>query len=230
MTLDTRSATAGTPSLARLATTTAIAVVVAGVLLVTVVLPAEYGLDPLGTGRWLGLTDIAAPPVAIVETVRAEGAPLRPVQRGPVGEYPSDFAFDVFELELEPYEYVEYKYRLEQGATMLYAWTASGPVDHDFHGDREGGANADGPAEVSYDKDTRRQASGSFTAPFTGIHGWFWENSGSDRVTIRLTSSGFYTSAVEIRSDRSRHPRTLQRLDALPSPSSPPQAGAGSPD
>ena len=33
--------------------------VVAAIILVTAVLPAEYGLDPLGTGEALGLTPLA---------------------------------------------------------------------------------------------------------------------------------------------------------------------------
>jgi hypothetical protein len=53
------------------------------------------------------------------------------------------------------------------------------------------------------------------TAPFTGIHGWYWENPGGSPITIHLASSGFYGSAVEIRSDRTRHPRTLRTVETL---------------
>ena len=70
-------------------------------------------------------------------------------------------------------------------------------------------------AEQSFDKAERREANGSFTAPFSGIHGWFWENPGADPVTVRLASAGFYTSAVEIRSDRSRQPRPLRASGEL---------------
>ena len=54
--------TVAPPSLQRLARTTGVALVVAIAILVAFVLPAEYAIDPLGTGRWLGLTDIASPP------------------------------------------------------------------------------------------------------------------------------------------------------------------------
>src|ERR1700733_12298733 len=47
------------PSRLAIARATAIALVVAAVLLVTAVLPAEYGIDPLGTGKALHLTDLA---------------------------------------------------------------------------------------------------------------------------------------------------------------------------
>jgi hypothetical protein len=98
---------------------------------------------------------------------------------------------------------------------MLYAWSASAPVIQDFHGERAGGASAEGPAEVSFDKQNRKQGSGSFAAPFAGIHGWYWENPGGTAITIRLTSAGFYSAAVEIQSDRSRHPHAVRSLNTL---------------
>lgn len=212
------------PSLSTLARTTTIALVVAGVILVTAVLPAEYGIDPVGTGRWLGLTDIAAPPLDPVEMTRSEGAALKPTANGAIGEYPGPFAFDVYEVVLQPYEYVEYKYQLEEDAAMAYSWTATAPVLQDFHGERADGGADGAPAEESFDKRDRQGADGIFTAPFAGIHGWYWENPGGDPVTVRLTTSGFYSAAVEIRSDRTRTARTLRTLDTL----MPVASGAGS--
>jgi hypothetical protein len=226
MTSQTDVQTPAPPSLSTLATTTVVALVVAGVLLVTLVLPAEYAVDPLGTGRWLGLTEIASPSLTPVEAVSTDGAVLAPVQNGPVGEYPAEFKLDVVEITLQPYEYVEYKYRLEQGATMLYSWSANAPVIHDLHGERASGASDGGPAEESFDKRDRQRASGSFTAPFAGIHGWYWENPGGEPVTIRLTSSGFYSSALEIRSDRTRRTHNLRPLETL-SPLPEESAGTG---
>ena len=214
MNATTEVQTAATPTLKQLARTTAIALLVAFTLLLTVVLPAEYAIDPLGTGRWLGLTEIAAPTVNPVEDMRPAGAALTPVVKGPVGQYPAEFKFDVFVITLQPYEYVEYKYHLEQGATLLYSWNANAPLIQDFHGERANMPDG-GAAEESFDKENRRQASGSLTAPFTGIHGWYWENPSGQAITVRLTSSGFYGSAVEIRSDRTRHPRVLRALDTL---------------
>jgi hypothetical protein len=206
------------PSLSRLVKTAAIALATAGTLLVAVVLPAEYAIDPLGTGRRLGLTAIASPPLTPIDTIaNADSALLTPVQRGPIGDYPRPYKVDAFEVVLAPYEYVEYKYHLEKGATMVYAWSASAPVVHDFHGERSDPASDGGPAEQSFDKQDRRQASGSFTAPFTGIHGWYWENPGAEPITVRVTSSGFYSGAVEIRSDRTRRPHDLRSPDSASS-------------
>jgi hypothetical protein len=218
MTSSADTQTAPTPTVKQLARTTVIALAAAIVILLTLVLPAEYAIDPLGTGRWLGLTDIAAPPTrALVAEARPAGAALKPVAKGPIGEYPADYKLDVFEVTLQPYDYVEYKYHLEQGATMLYAWTASAPLMQDFHGERATRGNDGEPEEESFDKQDRREASGSLVAPFTGIHGWYWENPSGTPITIRVTSAGFFGSAIEIRSDRTRHQRSLRTLDALTS-------------
>jgi len=207
------------PSLGTLARTTAIAIAVAALLLVALVLPAEYGIDPLGTGRRLGLTAIASPP-AVTESIETptnpEEALMIPAQRGPVGEYPRPFKTDVYEVVLAAREGIEYKYHLEKGAAMFYAWTAGAPVIYDFHGERSGLVSDGGPSSESYDKGTRARATGSFSAPFGGIHGWYWENTGSAPVTVRLTSSGFYNSAVVIHPNGTRKLRELQPLDAPP--------------
>jgi hypothetical protein len=42
------------------------------------------------------------------------------------------------------------------------------------------------------DKVGKKEGHGTFIAPSTGIHGWFWENIGTEPVTIKLVSSGFY--------------------------------------
>ena len=47
------------PSLGKIVAATVVALIVACIILVTVVLPAEYGIDPLGTGKALGLGDLA---------------------------------------------------------------------------------------------------------------------------------------------------------------------------
>jgi len=214
MTSTTPSASLAAPSRARLAKTTAVALTVAAALLIAFVLPAEYGFDPTGIGRRLGLTAIASPPLAVAEAPANAGNRLAPTQNGPLGVYPAEFKFDVVEVVLAPYEYVEYKYRLEKDATMLYSWTSTAALRHDMHGERAAGA-ADGPPEQSFDKEDRRQAHGSLTAPFAGLHGWYWENPGGETITIRLASAGYYSSAVEIRSDRSRRPRTLRSIDTL---------------
>jgi hypothetical protein len=48
-------------------------------------------------------------------------------------------------------------------------------VAQDFHGERAAAAAGES-VEESYDKVDRQGADGTFTAPFAGIHGWYWEN------------------------------------------------------
>jgi hypothetical protein len=199
------------PSVRTLAKASAVALVVAGVLLVTIVFPAEYGIDPLGTGEALGLSALAG--TSAQEPVPPpQGTKVAPVQEGPFALYPAEYKFDAREFVLGPYEYVEYKYHLEQGATMLFSWNASGDVIHDFHGDPDGAPSS---AAQSFDKQPRRQADGSFTAPFSGIHGWYWENPGGDTITVRVTTAGFYTSAHQFRYDGTRQPRTVRALATI---------------
>src|SRR5713101_742139 len=43
------------------------------------------------------------------------------------------------------------------------------------------------------------QASGTLTAPFPGIHGWYWENAGDQEITVTLRTAGFYNISHEFR-------------------------------
>ena len=174
------------PSVRKILLATLGAAIVAGIILVTAVLPAEYGLDPLGTGRLFGLTDLA-------------GASSGAITRQDVA-----YRTNTAEFELGPFEFVEFKYTLAQGASMVYSWTATAPVIYDFHSEPEGAPA--GYAE-SFDKSKASEANGTYTAPFSGIHGWFWENPGRGLVTITLNTAGFYTAAQEFKdNDNSSHP------------------------
>jgi hypothetical protein len=199
-----------TPSARSLVSTVAFAIAGASLLLVTIVLPAEYGIDPLGTGEALGLSalrpstePVSPPPV---------GDTLAPTVNGPIGLYARPFSVDSREFVLGPYEYVEYKYHLAQNAVMLFSWSATDGVIHDFHGDRDG-APAD--AAESFDTEPRQQADGTFTAPFSGIHGWYWENPGGDTILVRVTTAGFYTAAHEFSYKGTREERPIADLAVI---------------
>ena len=168
--------TNGTPSTRNLAWATAAAFLVAVVVVVAVVLPAEYGIDPLGTGGAFGLLGLSR------------------VQ--PIGPEDDTYKTDILELELAPTEWAESTYRLDEGASMLFSWEATGAVSFNFHSAPDGAPP--GYAE-SFDSQEVDRANGSYTAPFTGVHGWYWENLGSDYVTIRLTTAGFYSEAHQAR-------------------------------
>lgn len=196
----------------RIAAATLGALIVAGVVLVVVVLPAEYGIDPLGTGKALGLDRLAVTSAGGTPTITTqEGSPdpieLEPVRPGANTPQAMRFKVDSVAFELGPFEGLEYKYRIEKGGAMVYSWTATGDVKFDFHGEPDGAR--DGYAESYEQKERVKAANGTFFAPTPGIHGWFWENQTSDVITIRLTSSGFYASATEFRED-GRRPHAMR--------------------
>ena len=154
----------------------------AAVILITVVLPAEYGWDPLGTGEALGLLGMAE-----------EGAV-------PLHSQPENWRSDSIEFQLAPFESVEYKYRLDQGAALLYRWQADGELLYEMHSEPDGAAP--GYAE-SFAKSRAESDQGNYLAPFGGIHGWFWQNRGQQDITLKLETSGFYPWAVEMRDGHS---------------------------
>ena len=192
------------PSGTRLALATAGALVVAAAVLVVAVLPAEYGIDPLGTGKALGLTDLyrgAAEP----------SAPAAPKDAAPSAPPMTMFKIDSVVFTLRPSEGFEYKYRIEKGGGLVYAWSATRPVKYEFHGEPDGAGLG---VAVSYEKSEGARASGSFTAPSPGIHGWYWENPSDEAMTITLTSSGFYSWADEFRQrfDPVKHKGVVDRI------------------
>lgn len=183
------------PSARTLAIATLLAIVAAAGLLVIAVLPAEYGVDLLGTGKALGLLDLYNG----VDAGRTSGAAAGTVERVDVKTVmpqSAAYKYDRVEFALRPLEGFEYKYRIEKGGGMVYTWTSTGRVKYEFHGEPDGAGL--GVAE-SYEKQEGTAAAGTFTAPTSGIHGWFWENQSDAPITIVLTSAGFFSGATEFR-------------------------------
>lgn len=187
------------PSAGAILKATGIALAVAVVLLFTVVLPAEYGIDPLKTGKALGLTNLSKasePASAKAAALPAPGARPTPVATGIYTAQPAIYKVDSEDLALGPGEGVEIKYHMQKGAGMLYSWKADANVAFEFHGEPDQKPNKDYFESYQLDdKVGQDHAYGSFTAPTTGIHGWFWENKTHKTVQIHLTTAGFYDSA-----------------------------------
>ena len=178
------------PSKGAILKATAIAFAVALLILFTAVLPAEYGLDPLRTGKALGLIGLSKSN----DTTAAGRA--TPAQTGIYTAQPSTYKQDSEDLALTPGEGVEIKYHMQKGAAMVYAWKADGTVQFEFHGEPDQKPRPDYFESYQLDNKVGQDKSyGSFTAPTTGIHGWFWENKGKKEVKIHLTTAGFYDSA-----------------------------------
>lgn len=184
------------PSRVAIAKATGIALIVALVILFVAVLPAEYGIDPLKTGAALHLTDLAKATEAKPEAKPVAAARPTPAPPGIYNAQPSTYKVDTEDLTLFPGDGVEIKYHMQKGAQMVYAWKATGSVTYEFHGEPDQKPNKD--YFESYELNNtvgNDHFYGSFTAPTTGIHGWFWENKGKKQVDIHLTTAGFYDSA-----------------------------------
>jgi len=180
------------PSKSALAKATGIALLAALVLLFTAVLPAEYGFDPLKTGAALRLTGIAQ---AGEVKGRAVATPA-PGQAGVYTPQAKTYKVDAQDFQLGPGEGVEMKYHMQKGAGLVYAWKANGKLTFEFHGEPDQKPNKDYFESYELDDKVGRDSSyGAFTAPSTGIHGWFWQNKGDKDVQFRLTVAGFFDSA-----------------------------------
>jgi hypothetical protein len=96
------------PSSAQLIRSTIIAAVVALVLLVTVVMPSEYALDPTGAGRLLGLTEMGEIKEQLAQEAAADEAAQMMAVQSSIKETPSEPVEPVFEatavvkVEAEP--------------------------------------------------------------------------------------------------------------------------------
>jgi hypothetical protein len=177
-----RSSTEPLPSLLSLAKATGIALAGAIVLLVLVVLPAEYNLDPTGFGEAIGLTDLTTfASDAAADDVKPEALEL--------GDLP-DWREDLVVIEVAPGEGVEYKFSLRAGQKLKYEWEVDqSALYFDFHGEPSGGEK---DFFESYIVSTARETRGTLTAPFDGVHGWYWKNKGTTLARVTLVTSGSY--------------------------------------
>jgi hypothetical protein len=191
----------------KIAVAAGFALLVAGALLLTVVLPAEYGLDPFGTGERLGLMALAEAGELPVPTEIASGPSRTLNTRSSV------YKVDSRQFQLAPTEGMEFKYHIEENGGLLYTWNATGTVDFEFHGEPDG---AKAGVYQSYELSVGDRGAGSFTAPFTGIHGWYWQNKGTTPVTVTLTSAGFYTRATEFRTNKRVFQHQLPDVEVVP--------------
>lgn len=179
----------------RIAVAVGAALLVAGLILVMFILPAEFAVDPLGTGAKFGLLPLGE----VGQQVEAlnNTAATATGQGVTVATQEKPFQQESVDFKLAPHEGMEYKYRLDKGEALLYTWNATGPVNYEFHAEPDGAPA--GYAQTYEKKTAQSQASGTLTAPFPGIHGWYWENTTDQEVTVTLKSAGFYNLAHEFR-------------------------------
>ncbi|MER8849523.1 transmembrane anchor protein [Mesorhizobium australicum] len=198
------------PTSRQLLRSTAIAIVAAAAILITIVLPAEYAIDPTGIGRGLNLTEMGEIKTQLADEAerdRAAGqqgeapAPAAPDQESSLlGRVFAELVIgsaaaqaspagrtDEISVTLKPGEGAEVKLAMTIGAKAAYSWTANGAaVNFDMHGD--GGGKT-----ISYEKGRAvAESSGVLEAAFDGNHGWFWRNRTDAEVTVTLKTDGAY--------------------------------------
>jgi len=116
---------------------------------------------------------------------------------GAIKHHDGAFKSDTIEFVLQPNEGMEYKYRLARDAGFLFSWSATAPIHYEMHSVPDG---APSDFAETFDKQDARSAEhGSYLAPFTGIHGWYWQNRTNAPVTLTFTASGFFTESQEFR-------------------------------
>jgi hypothetical protein len=182
----------------------------AAVLLLLVVLPAEYGIDPTGFGHLTGLKGLAQPPkrsIALGDIIGGNLV-LREVAVPDPGEptpLPNPAVFQdqamppktrTMTIKMQPNGETEVKLKLQEGKVALFSWQVDqGTLYVDMHGHDP----SFGPDFfVRYkEEDGGTGGNGSLTAPFAGEHGWYWLNYNEFPVTITLTVTGYFDDIID---------------------------------
>src|SRR5688500_3025800 len=97
------------------------------------------------------------------------------------------------------------KYVLARGAPMLFSWHATAPVNVDMHSHPFEGGDA---LTESFVIDDLRAQTAVDVAPFTGIHGWYWQNRTLEPVRLTLDATGTFTGS-KIVDQAGEHDRPL---------------------
>ena len=190
------------PTSRQLVRSTVLAAIAALVLLVAVVLPAEYGIDPTGIGRVLRMTEMGTVKKQLAAEAAADAATAAPKTTSPATQTTGTAATqavapitapitqwrDETPFTLAAGQGLEIKLVMVQGAKAQYAWTVDGgEVNFDTHGDGPG-------KSISYEKGRGVSTKdGVLEAAFTGNHGWYWRNRGKADVKVILRTRGEYT-------------------------------------
>ena len=185
-------AAAELPSTGRLVRATLLALALAGAALLTVILPAEYGIDPTGIGTALGLSRAPAAAGEPLPTsgTGASGTPAAAATMGSLFKSPTPFRSDEMSLTLAAGEGAEIKAQMAAGERLVFSWTSTGGgVDVDMHGESLDTRTGD---RSYWAGEFEESGHGAFEAPMTGNHGWFWQNLNDAPVTITVKTSGFY--------------------------------------
>jgi hypothetical protein len=152
----------------------------AAITLLTIILPAEYNIDPTGIGNTLGLT--------VFNNAEADSNTSNSLQNAPKN---AKWAIETIAITVPANNGVEYKFTMQKHQKLTYQWITNGAALYfDLHGEPED--DTIGYFE-SYAIATLNTMEGSFTTPFSGVHGWYWKNTSNDPIIVQLTVKGDFT-------------------------------------
>jgi len=119
-----------------------------------------------------------------------------PLRDGVISIQPAKWRTDVIDVPVPAGKGLEYKLEMKAGEGVVYGVSYQG-LDHpglmvvEFHGHTE---KIDGVGDLMfYSKTGGSPESGTFVAPWDGIHGWYFRNDSAKDVVARLELAGFYT-------------------------------------
>ena len=189
------------PSSAQLFRSTIIAAISAVAILIAVILPAEYGIDPTGAGRVLGLTEMGEIKQDLADEAEQDqqlhGADQSSLLDDIFGlfvspAYAQDVWQDTITFTLNPGEFTEIKLEMAEGAQAQFAWSSEGGrINFDLH------AHGGGQSHTYEKGRGATEGSGEMLAPFAGEHGWFWRNRDDEAVTVTLNLKGAYSGILQ---------------------------------
>jgi len=175
---------------------TGIAALIAIVLLLTIILPAEYDIDPTGAGSVLGIRGLSHQ--AAVENVNAEIEESAMAAASPLHiNHQPPLKFVDVDLVLEPYGQGEFKLKMQANARLSYLWhSGTDLVYADLHGHTLiVGEDGEEEIVVRYlETQEGTGESGQFDTPFGGDHGWYFLNLETRPINIRVQISGNFDS------------------------------------
>ncbi|MFT6434146.1 MAG: hypothetical protein ACJAVI_002194 [Candidatus Azotimanducaceae bacterium] len=175
-----------------------IALLTASLLLIVIILPAEYNLDPTGIGSSLGIKGLSI--VAPTEPISLTASPNLSTKTSSLeihNEITPPLKFIDIDLTLEPYGQVEFKLKMLEKSTVAYTWqSAEGEVYADLHGHTIV-ANGSEEEEIVVRYMETQQGngeSGNFIAPFGGDHGWYFLSLETHPIIVNVRISGHFES------------------------------------
>ena len=198
-------------------------------LLFGAILPAEFGIDPTGMGAYTGLAALAEGTPAVtqqpyesvlefnIEDYDNDAEKIERSIKGLVTLQDAPFVNETIEIQIEDLGEVEYKFIMQEGMSFVYSWevqNASGSgVYYDFHGHPRASDVGDYPEgfEMAYSKSEGNAQSGSFRAPFGGLHGFYFMNLEEGPITVTLNVNGYFDDHQEVY--RAVDGRILTQLD-----------------